>query len=150
VTPINFSVFLALIAEFVGTFALAYVVLNAATAKGTAGNSFLRIGDWIHGHDHGVRLGPISGGAFNPTVATGIPDCARAGRRAAFHSYPATRGETRSARSPSQKRAGLSIAASSVPPACRCAAAAVFGERGSFVAGGPVEQVNAAQIAFNE
>jgi aquaporin Z len=30
----------ALLAEFLFTFALVYVVLNAATAKGTSGNSF--------------------------------------------------------------------------------------------------------------
>src|SRR5205085_268696 len=30
----------AIMAELLGTFALAYVVLNVATAKGTAGNSF--------------------------------------------------------------------------------------------------------------
>ena len=35
----------ALVAEFLFTFALAYVVLNVATAKGTSGNSFY--GLWI-------------------------------------------------------------------------------------------------------
>jgi aquaporin Z len=30
----------AFVAEFLFTFALAYVVVNVATAKGTAGNSF--------------------------------------------------------------------------------------------------------------
>ena len=34
------NVQLALVAEFLFTFALAYVVLNTATAKGTANNSF--------------------------------------------------------------------------------------------------------------
>ena len=62
----------ALIAEFVGTFALAYVVLNVATAKATAGNSFygLAIGFTVMVMAFG--LGGISGGAFNPAVATGI------------------------------------------------------------------------------
>src|SRR5258708_2645399 len=36
VTPKEINVFPALVAELVGTFALAYVVLNVATAKGTA------------------------------------------------------------------------------------------------------------------
>src|SRR5262252_4139854 len=36
----NPDVVRALLAEFVGTFALVYVVLNVATAKGTANNSF--------------------------------------------------------------------------------------------------------------
>jgi aquaporin Z len=63
---------LALLAEFIGTFALAYVVLNVATSKGTAGNSFygLAIGFTVMTMAYG--LGGISGGAFNPAVATGI------------------------------------------------------------------------------
>ncbi|HEX7576884.1 MAG TPA: aquaporin, partial [Verrucomicrobiae bacterium] len=39
VTPGEIKILPALIAELVGTFALCYVVLNVATAKGTAGNS---------------------------------------------------------------------------------------------------------------
>ena len=64
--------FMALLAEFIGTFALAYVVLNVATSKGTAGNSFygLAIGFTVMTMAYG--LGPISSGAFNPAVATGI------------------------------------------------------------------------------
>ena len=38
----------ALLAEVIGTFALAYVVLNVATAKGTAGNSFYGLGNWFY------------------------------------------------------------------------------------------------------
>ena len=40
VTPIAPNVGPALLAEFLFTFALVYVVLNAATAEGTSGNSF--------------------------------------------------------------------------------------------------------------
>ncbi len=40
VTPIAPNIGHALLAEFVFTFALVYVVLNAATAEGTSGNSF--------------------------------------------------------------------------------------------------------------
>jgi aquaporin Z len=40
VTPITPHVAPALLAEFLFTFALVYVVLNAATAEGTSGNSF--------------------------------------------------------------------------------------------------------------
>ncbi|HTR40157.1 MAG TPA: aquaporin [Pseudomonadales bacterium] len=60
----------ALLAEFIGTFALAYVVLNVATAKATAGNSFygLAIGFTVMVMAYG--LGSISGGAFNVAVAT--------------------------------------------------------------------------------
>ncbi len=56
-------------AEFLGTFALAWVVLNVATAKGTAGNSFYgaAIGMTV---DSGIFLfGGISGAVFNPAVA---------------------------------------------------------------------------------
>ncbi|MBX3441741.1 MAG: aquaporin [Planctomyces sp.] len=62
----------ALVAEFLFTFALAYVVLNVATAKGTSGNSFygLAIGFTVLAGAYAV--GPISGGAFNPAVAVGI------------------------------------------------------------------------------
>ena len=62
----------ALIAEFLYTFALCYVVLNVATAKGTSGNSFygLAIGFTVLAGAYSV--GAISGGAFNPAVAVGI------------------------------------------------------------------------------
>ena len=62
----------ALIVEFLYTFALCYVVLNVATAKGTEGNSFygLAIGFTVLAGAYSV--GHISGGAFNPAVAVGI------------------------------------------------------------------------------
>jgi len=40
VTPISPHIGPALLAEFLFIFALVYVVLNAATAEGTSGNSF--------------------------------------------------------------------------------------------------------------
>jgi len=40
VTPLQAATLPALLAEFLFTFALVYVVLNTATAKGTSGNSF--------------------------------------------------------------------------------------------------------------
>ena len=55
-----------------GTFALAYVVLNVATAKGTAGNSFYGLAIGFTVMTMAFALGPISGGAFNPAVAVGI------------------------------------------------------------------------------
>jgi aquaporin Z len=61
-----------LIAEFVGTFALAYVVLNVATAKATAGNSNYGLAIGFTVMVMAFALGGISGGAFNPAVATGI------------------------------------------------------------------------------
>jgi aquaporin Z len=60
-----------LVAEFLFTFALCYVVLNVATARGTDGNSFygLAIGSTIG--LGALAVGAISGGAFNPAVALG-------------------------------------------------------------------------------
>jgi aquaporin Z len=62
----------AFVAEFLFTFALCWVVLNAATSKGTAGNSFygLAIGSTVM--VGAFAVGGVSGGAFNPAVATGI------------------------------------------------------------------------------
>ncbi len=62
----------ALVAEFLFTFALVYVVLNVATAKGTANNSFygLAIGSTVM--VGAFAVGGISGGAFNPAVAIGV------------------------------------------------------------------------------
>ncbi len=61
-----------LVAELLGTFALAYVVLNVATAKGTAGNSFygLAIGGTVLAM--ALTIGQFSGGAYNPAVAVGL------------------------------------------------------------------------------
>ena len=60
-----------LIVEFLFTFALAYVVLNVATTRGTEGNSFygLAIGFTVVVGVYAV--GAVSGGAFNPAVAVG-------------------------------------------------------------------------------
>jgi aquaporin Z len=62
----------ALIAELLGTFALAYVVLNVATAKSTAGNSFYGLAIGFTVFVVGSLLGGTSGGAFNPAVAVGL------------------------------------------------------------------------------
>lgn len=62
----------SLVAELLGTFALAYVVLNVATAKGNSGNSFYGLAIGFTVLSMAYALGPISGGAFNPAVATGI------------------------------------------------------------------------------
>lgn len=62
----------ALLAEFLFTFALAYVVLNVATAKGTANNSFYGLAIGMTVMAGAFAVGGISGGAFNPAVAVGI------------------------------------------------------------------------------
>jgi len=59
----------ALIGELLGTFALAYVVLNTATAKETAGNSNYGLAIGFTVVACGIALGGFSGGAFNPSVA---------------------------------------------------------------------------------
>jgi len=70
--PMTPEVLPALLAEFLFTFALVWVVLNTATAKGTSGNSFygLAIGFTVLAGAYSV--GGISGGAFNPAVALGL------------------------------------------------------------------------------
>ncbi len=60
-----------LVVEFLFTFALAYVVLNVATAKGTEGNSFYGLAIGFTVAAGAFAVGAISGGAFNPAVALG-------------------------------------------------------------------------------
>lgn len=62
----------ALLAEFLFSFALCFVVLNVATAKANANNSFygLAIGSTVMAGAFAV--GGISGGAFNSAVAIGL------------------------------------------------------------------------------
>lgn len=59
------------LSEFLYTFALAYVVLNVATAKGTSGNSFYGLAIGFTVLVGAFSVGSISGGAFNPAVAIG-------------------------------------------------------------------------------
>jgi aquaporin Z len=61
-----------LLAEFLFTFALVYVVLNAATAKANAGNSFYGLAIGFTVLTGAFAVGAISGAAFNPAVALGI------------------------------------------------------------------------------
>ena len=72
ITPAEIKIVPAFIAELVGTFALCYVVLNVATAKATAGNSNYGLAIGFTVMVMAFALGGISGGAFNPAVATGI------------------------------------------------------------------------------
>lgn len=69
---LHLEVLPALVVELAFTFALAYVVLNVATAKKTAGNSYfgLAIGFTIMAGAYAA--GNISGGVFNPAVAVGM------------------------------------------------------------------------------
>lgn len=60
-----------LVAEFLFTFALAYVILNVATARGTEGNSFYGLAIGFTVMAGAFAVGSISGAAFNPAVALG-------------------------------------------------------------------------------
>jgi aquaporin Z len=60
-----------LIVEFLFTFALCWVVLNVATAKGTEGNSFYGLAIGFTVGAGAFAVGSVSGGAFNPAVAIG-------------------------------------------------------------------------------
>ncbi len=71
-TPGNIDMVGSLLAEFLGTFALCWVVLHTATAKGTAGNSFYGLAIGFTVLACAYALGGISGGAFNPAVAVGV------------------------------------------------------------------------------
>jgi aquaporin Z len=62
----------ALLVECLFTFALVYVVLNAATAEGTSGNSFYGLAIGMTVMTGAFTVGDISGGVFNPAVAVGI------------------------------------------------------------------------------
>ncbi|MBS4169264.1 aquaporin [Parachlamydia sp. AcF125] len=62
----------AMMAEFLFTFALCYVVLNVAIARATQGNSHY---GWAIGFTvvaGAYAVGSLSGAAFNPAVALGI------------------------------------------------------------------------------
>jgi aquaporin Z len=72
VSPITIKTGPAFLAEFLFTFALVYVVLNAATAEGTSGNSFYGLAIGMTVMTGAFAVGDISGGAFNPAVAIGI------------------------------------------------------------------------------
>lgn len=71
-TPMKLLVGPALLAEFLFTFALVYVVLNSATAKANAGNSFYGLAIGFTVLTGAFAVGSISSAAFNPAVAVGI------------------------------------------------------------------------------
>ncbi len=70
--PVEYSIAAKLLVEFLFTFALVYVVLNSATAKGTAGNSFYGLAIGFTVVVGAFAVGPVSGGAFNPAVGLGV------------------------------------------------------------------------------
>ncbi|MEM9480461.1 MAG: aquaporin [Verrucomicrobiota bacterium] len=72
VTTAKFEIAPLFVAEFVFTFALAWVILNVAKAKALQGNQFygLAIAAIVAGGAYTV--GPVSGAAFNPAVAIAL------------------------------------------------------------------------------
>ena len=60
-----------LIAEFIFTFALCWVVLHVATARGTEGNSFYGLAIGFTVVVGAFAVGGTSGAAFNPAIAVG-------------------------------------------------------------------------------
>lgn len=62
----------ALVAEFLFTFALCWVVLQVATAKANEGNSYFGLAIGFTVLVGAYAVGSISGGVFNPAVAVGI------------------------------------------------------------------------------
>jgi len=70
-TPATYNPAAWFVAEFLFTFALVYVVLNSATAKGTDGNSFYGLAIGFTVMVGAFAVGPVSGGAFNPAVGIG-------------------------------------------------------------------------------
>lgn len=67
----GYSALEAVAAEIIFTFALASVVLNVATSKDTAGNSFYGLAIGFTVFAAAMSVGAISGGAFNPAVGIG-------------------------------------------------------------------------------
>ena len=59
------------VVELVGTFALAYVMLNVATSKDQPGNGFFGLAIGFTVAAGAFAVGGISGGVFNPQVALG-------------------------------------------------------------------------------
>jgi aquaporin Z len=72
VVPLDPDITKSFVAELLYTFALCYVVLNVATAKGTANNFFYGLAIGMTVLTGAYSVGAISGGAFNPAVAVGL------------------------------------------------------------------------------
>lgn len=70
-TPLALDTPRALLAEFLFTFALCFVVLNTATARATSGNSYFGFAIGFIVLVGAYAVGTISGAAFNPAVALG-------------------------------------------------------------------------------
>lgn len=72
IEPIQPKVLPAMLAECLFTFALVFVVLNVATTKASAGNSYYGVAIGFAVLAGAFAVGSISGGAFNPAVSVGL------------------------------------------------------------------------------
>lgn len=70
--PRNLALVPELIAEFLFTFALVFVVLNSATSKDNSGNSFYGLSIGFTVLAGAFAVGAVASAAFNPAVAVGI------------------------------------------------------------------------------
>merc|ERR1719419_1584254 len=68
---VEYGWFSAFVVEFFYTYLLTHVVLHVATSKTQAGNSFFGLAIGFAVTAGAVSVGKISGGGFNPAVATG-------------------------------------------------------------------------------
>lgn len=68
--PGDFELGKLIVAEILGTFALAWVILNVATTKANANNSFYGAAIGLTVTAGACSVGSLSGAAFNPAVAT--------------------------------------------------------------------------------
>lgn len=68
--PADLELSKLILAEILGTFALAWVVLNVATTKANANNSFYGAAIGVTVTAGACAVGSLSGAAFNPAVAT--------------------------------------------------------------------------------
>ena len=68
--PGDFELSKLIVAEILGTFALAWVVLNVATTKVNANNSFYGAAIGLAVTAGACTVGSLSGAVFNPAVAT--------------------------------------------------------------------------------
>jgi len=69
---INLDTMKVLVAEFIFTFALCFVVLNVITTKATEGNSFYGFAVGFTVLAGAYAVGAVSSAAFNPAVALGM------------------------------------------------------------------------------
>ena len=70
--PVQIEILPAFLVEALFTLILVYVVLNVATSKDTAGNSFYGFASGATVFVGALSVGAISGGGFNPAVAVSL------------------------------------------------------------------------------